>query len=877
MVNISERGGQHQRIQDYNLFIDPDKKLLREIGSDMSLIKAHIERAKEEYKDHAQMMDQLKTAERKLEKAGTYEDFEKVYNDINKIVNKAKKGGIAHEDLVLLSSLRVKFENKLIALHQAGIIYPRSGKTLDVLKDKKTDNFTLLRGSKAAIAYANRTANLAISQKDPHSPNYGRTFQTTTEIRNRVFGYASTNPKIFSDIRQYEDLVEDVDTSKWLTLNKIAQELIQDATPVVAKQAKRKAKKLDTKNPVEVAATLMGLSILGESAGSLLALPQPKHPLAPHPKPMPSRSEVDAILNLTHPTEFSPISGFTPALGGTPSSYINPYFWSGAAEARSNRGYASHHTWRDEINPTSGGTPSWYIHRLNTMPENAYYATSGPMSTPSITGLQRHVANRNYKGASRLVLDDYGYATELAKPDEKTKRNLLKSLELLYRPVINLVKGLGDIAAESKKMELAMASLASALGNPFSEGTLSAISDFGSAGANTAIGGAGAIGGAISGVGGGIGRMANDTWNLRGKGLTDAQNKGLSKAGGVLAAVSAALGIIGAAISAVAGVVSAGFGISTSLLKSLNKITLRILGTSPILETIKNILNLAFTMAFLPAMTLLEGKMLPIFLNLLNTMVKFGSSFTDDFVKFVPGIVDSFSGVVKYIVEFFRNNSPQLAEMVADMIKLLPDMMKMQLGIIELFVNNKDKILRLADVTIDALSTFIDQGLLDALLKFATMTMEFLSEHGVDMAKSVISLAEYIIGGAKWGSELKENIMKTGFGVDSSGRMYSDLMEESARSGDILGYFSNMGKGLANVLTLGQVHLATGGYVPATPGGVPAIIGEGGEGEYIIPESKLHSIGGLTVVFSGNVYGMNDFKQQVRSIMNEYTTKANFR
>ena len=92
---------------------------------------------------------------------------------------------------------------------------------------------------------------------------------------------------------------------------------------------------------------------------------------------------------------------------------------------------------------------------------------------------------------------------------------------------------------------------------------------------------------------------------------------------------------------------------------------------------------------------------------------------------------------------------------------------------------------------------------------------------------------------------------------------------------DIIDYTT--GKKEFHVDFLGHRLLANGGYVPATPGGVPAIIGEGGEGEYVIPESKLNNIGGLTVVFSGNVYGMNDFKQQVRSIMNEYTTKANFR
>ena len=65
--------------------------------------------------------------------------------------------------------------------------------------------------------------------------------------------------------------------------------------------------------------------------------------------------------------------------------------------------------------------------------------------------------------------------------------------------------------------------------------------------------------------------------------------------------------------------------------------------------------------------------------------------------------------------------------------------------------------------------------------------------------------------------------------------------------------------------------------MPSTPGGIPAIIGEGGEGEYVIPESKLGGIGGTTIIFSGNVYGMNDFRQTVRQIVNETATRASYR
>jgi hypothetical protein len=39
-------------------------------------------------------------------------------------------------------------------------------------------------------------------------------------------------------------------------------------------------------------------------------------------------------------------------------------------------------------------------------------------------------------------------------------------------------------------------------------------------------------------------------------------------------------------------------------------------------------------------------------------------------------------------------------------------------------------------------------------------------------------------------------------------------------------------------------HHAMGGYIPARPGGTLGILGEGGEGEYVIPESKMGAMGG---------------------------------
>ena len=52
--------------------------------------------------------------------------------------------------------------------------------------------------------------------------------------------------------------------------------------------------------------------------------------------------------------------------------------------------------------------------------------------------------------------------------------------------------------------------------------------------------------------------------------------------------------------------------------------------------------------------------------------------------------------------------------------------------------------------------------------------------------------------------------------------------------------------------------MASGGYVPATPGGTLVRLGEGGQGEWVIPNSQMSLVGagGPSVVleFTGPVY-----------------------
>jgi hypothetical protein len=54
----------------------------------------------------------------------------------------------------------------------------------------------------------------------------------------------------------------------------------------------------------------------------------------------------------------------------------------------------------------------------------------------------------------------------------------------------------------------------------------------------------------------------------------------------------------------------------------------------------------------------------------------------------------------------------------------------------------------------------------------------------------------------------------------------------------MLPVLGGMAQGMADIITMG-----TGGYVGPSSGGTVVILGEGGEGEYVVPESKMSGIG----------------------------------
>src|SRR5690606_16850436 len=68
---------------------------------------------------------------------------------------------------------------------------------------------------------------------------------------------------------------------------------------------------------------------------------------------------------------------------------------------------------------------------------------------------------------------------------------------------------------------------------------------------------------------------------------------------------------------------------------------------------------------------------------------------------------------------------------------------------------------------------------------------------------------------------------------------------------------------------------ATGGYVPPTPGGRIVRVAEGGEGEYIVPESKMgRSLVVNVDLRNSTIYGVDDLDRRITTAVGRAMRQA---
>jgi len=275
---------------------------------------------------------------------------------------------------------------------------------------------------------------------------------------------------------------------------------------------------------------------------------------------------------------------------------------------------------------------------------------------------------------------------------------------------------------------------------------------------------------------------------------------------------------IGRAVNKLEGVfrnmLTKSFDIIETIYKELKK-------SSPLLQAVEQLFNLAWTLFFMPLGNKLGEMLIPAVIQLVDDVTAMweefgGGGLGEMFNVAIQWGVNALSNFLSNIGETLRNEGGLLGA-IGNVLTALGRFVEGHL------VNLLNGLVSLLGFIIDNL-----KHILSAIIAFKTASI---------MAQ--IATMMTIAGSETWAG-------KFGAGFIVAGAAASYLVSEAA---------------------LSSLGMAEGGYVPATEGGQVHVLGEGGEGEYVIPESKMGQFGGNTYNVNIYSYSTDELADKVRSIV----------
>lgn len=273
------------------------------------------------------------------------------------------------------------------------------------------------------------------------------------------------------------------------------------------------------------------------------------------------------------------------------------------------------------------------------------------------------------------------------------------------------------------------------------------------------------------------------------------------------------------------GFVQGMFGVVEEIYKQMRK-------SSPLLKMIENLFNLAMQLFFMPLGNKLAEVMLPAIINMLDAVMDIWDKFEGKTLgeMFTIAIVEG----VQLIAGYFTNLGSLLkeqggiAETIGNLLSALGDFLS----------NNGVKILELVEK--------VFSFLMDHIGTFIGLAIEFF----VSSIAVQAGILAYLMASLDWKDSLRKMAAAAATGaVASAGAL-----------------------GIGTVIGDAILGLAEGGYVPATPGGEIVRIAEGGEGEYVVPESKVGNFVTEMIPYTSTNqrYDMSNTKTSSSNVVNNF-------
>ena len=210
---------------------------------------------------------------------------------------------------------------------------------------------------------------------------------------------------------------------------------------------------------------------------------------------------------------------------------------------------------------------------------------------------------------------------------------------------------------------------------------------------------------------------------------------------------------------------------------------------SPLLQAIESMFNLAMQLFFMPLGNKLAEVLIPSVISLVDDVVK---------------IWDSFEG--KTLGEMFDFAITQAGKIFGG------------------FFNN------IGDILIG------QGGKIASMGKLLQAIGNFIENNGAKVIETILGVVSSLISNFKHFVSLWFSLKMTEIAMSAAG-FWGDI----GWNGVIAALGVGAVAGLVSEIGLTAAGFSEGGYVPETPGGKIVRVSEGGEGEYIVPESKIQT------------------------------------
>jgi hypothetical protein len=289
------------------------------------------------------------------------------------------------------------------------------------------------------------------------------------------------------------------------------------------------------------------------------------------------------------------------------------------------------------------------------------------------------------------------------------------------------------------------------------------------------------------------------------------------------------IGQVQSALNSAAEITS---GILTETFNVIQQLYERLKKSSPLLETIETLFNLAMTLLFMPLGNALGEVILPSVIDLVDNILSMWELFDEQFNQ------GDLSGMLTTIFTTGVNYIGQFIESIGEKLMTQGGL----LGGIGRLLNVIGEFLR-GDMA-SVLGTLVRIGtwVIDHVKELVSLIVAFkAASFAMDITKIGLMMTQ-IQTTAAAGSLISGKVFGSAVGTVG--------IASSLATGAAVGAAS----GVATYGVLSSLGLAEGGYVPATDGGQLIPLGDRGEGEYVIPESKVGSMTGAQNI-TNNFYG----------------------